>query len=50
MPILQESEGKAFIVIPKAIKEALGWKKGDDIQIEILSDKSLKLKRVEQEK
>jgi len=46
MPILQENRGKAFIVIPKAIKEALGWKKGDDIQIEILPDKSLKLKKV----
>jgi len=45
MPILQENRGKAFIIIPKAVKVALGWKKGDEIQIEILPDRSLKLKK-----
>jgi len=45
LPILQRGRSTYGLYIPKAIVVALGWKEGDEILIEILPDKALKLTR-----
>jgi len=45
LPMLQGWKGAYSLFIPKAIVVALGWKKGDEILVEILPDKALKLTR-----
>ena len=44
MPILQESNGKYSIFIPKAIVEAKGWQKGIELKIKFDAKGNLVLK------
>jgi len=46
--ILQGWKGRYSLFIPKTIIVALGWREGDEISIEILPDKALKLKKAEE--
>jgi len=48
LPILQGWKGRYSIFVPKAIIAALGWKDGDEILVEILPDRALKLKKAEE--
>jgi len=49
MPILQGWKGRYCLFIPKAVVTALAWRKGDEVIIEILPDRTLRLRNTKVE-
>ena len=49
MKLQQLPQGVYNVAIPKAIADAMGWKKGDDISVTIGGKNKLELSKVEQD-
>lgn len=45
MPKVQESGGNLFMIIPKALAQAMDIKKGDDLQVKVTGKNRLELVR-----
>jgi len=44
--IMVQTNGQAIITLPARIFDVMGWKKGDEINFEVLGRDKLKLERV----